>query len=175
MGVIDTYKPWLVSNMVSQLMVQELGFTEGVDMYFLSKAQADDKEIIALETPRDQLGIFADLSMDYQVQMLEESLIDINTYEQDLQQLIDIYKSGNVDDLLDVLFETDAAMSVEEEAYMEALNDNRNYGMAEEITKFLESGEDQTYFVIVGSLHLILEPHVISILEEEGYEVEHIH
>lgn len=47
--------------------------------------------------------------------------------------------------------------------------------MAEEITKFLESGEDQTYFVIVGSLHLILEPHVISILEEEGYEVEHIH
>ena len=66
-------------------------------------------------------------------------------------------------------------MSVEEEAYMEALNDNRNYGMAEEITKFLESGEDQTYFVIVGSLHLILEPHVISILEEEGYEVEHIH
>ncbi|MFB9973827.1 TraB/GumN family protein [Allobacillus sp. GCM10007489] len=175
MGVIDTYKPWLVSNMVSQLMVQELGFTEGVDMYFLSKAQADDKEIIALETPRDQLGIFADLSMDYQVQMLEESLIDINTYEQDLQQLIDIYKSGNVDDLLDVLFETDAAMSVEEEAYMEALNDNRNYGMAEEITKFLESGEDQTYFVIVGSLHLTLEPHVISILEEEGYEVEHIH
>lgn len=175
MGVIDTYKPWLVSNMVSQLMVQELGFTEGVDMYFLSKAQADDKEIIALETPRDQLGIFADLSMDYQVQMLEESLIDINTYEQDLQQLIDIYKSGNVDDLLDVLFETNAAMSVEEEAYMEALNDNRNYGMAEEITKFLESGEDQTYFVIVGSLHLILEPHVISILEEEGYEVEHIH
>lgn len=175
MGVIDTYKPWLVSNMVSQLMVQELGFTEGVDMYFLSKAQADDKEIIVLETPRDQLGIFADLSMDYQVQMLEESLIDINTYEQDLQQLIDIYKSGNVDDLLDVLFETDAAMSVEEEAYMEALNDNRNYGMAEEITKFLESGEDQTYFVIVGSLHLILEPHVISILEEEGYEVEHIH
>ena len=175
MGVIDTYKPWLVSNMVSQLMVQELGFTEGVDMYFLSKAQADDKEIIALETPRDQPGIFADLWMDYQVQMLEESLIDINTYEQDLQQLIDIYKSGNVDDLLDVLFETDAAMSVEEEAYMEALNDNRNYGMAEEITKFLESGEDQTYFVIVGSLHLILEPHVISILEEEGYEVEHIH
>ena len=175
MGVIDTYKPWLVSNMVSKLMVQEFGFTEGVDMYFLSKAQADDKEIIALETPRDQLGIFADLSMDYQVQMLEESLIDINTYEQDLQQLIDIYKSGNVDDLLDVLFETDAAMSVEEEAYMEALNDNRNYGMAEEITKFLESGEDQTYFVIVGSLHLILEPHVISILEEEGYEVEHIH
>lgn len=82
-------KPWLVSNMVSQLMVQELGFTEGVDMYFLSKAQADDKEIIALETPRDQLGIFADLSMDYQVQMLEESLIDINTYEQDLQQLIE--------------------------------------------------------------------------------------
>nr|WP_236782547.1 TraB/GumN family protein [Allobacillus saliphilus] len=175
MAVIDTYKPWLVSTMVSQLMVQELGFTEGVDMYFLSKAQADDKEVIALETARDQLGIFADLSMDYQVQLLEESLIDIDTYEKDLRQLIDIYKTGNVDELLDVLFETDAAMSVEEEAYMEALNDNRNYGMAEEITKFLESGEDQTYFVIVGSLHLILEPHVVSILEDEGYEVEHIH
>ncbi|MFC0014014.1 MULTISPECIES: TraB/GumN family protein [Allobacillus] len=175
MAVIDTYKPWLVSTMVSQLMVQELGFTEGVDMYFLSKAKADDKEVIALETARDQLGIFADLSMDYQVQLLEESLIDIDTYEKDLRQLIDIYKTGNVDELLDVLFETDAAMSVEEEAYMEALNDNRNYGMAEEITKFLESGEEKTYFVIVGSLHLILEPHVVSILEDEGYEVEHIH
>ncbi len=175
MAMIDTYQPWLVANMVSQFLTQGGEYTLGIDQYFLNKAASDDKEIIALETAEDQLSIFADLSMEFQVQMLEESLIEPEVYQEDLDQLLDIYKTGSVDDLLNSLFETDAAMSVEEEAYMEALNDNRNYAMAEKITEFLESGDDRTYFVIVGSLHLILEPHIGSILEEEGYEVEHIH
>jgi len=39
----------------------------------------------------------------------------------------------------------------------------------------LDAEEDLTYLVIVGTLHLIQEPSVISILEEEGYDVEQIH
>ena len=66
-------------------------------------------------------------------------------------------------------------MNEEDKAFMEALNDKRNIGMANKIKEFLEDDNGKTYFVIVGSLHYILEPHIISLLEEDGYEVKHIY
>lgn len=141
----------------------------------LDRAAQDDKEIIALETVEEQLSIFADTSDDYQIQMLEESLVDIDDYEEDMLELFNLYKEGDVDELLTALTEEEAEPTAEEQAFMEALNDERNYGMADTITEFLEEDNGDTYFVIVGSLHLIMEPHVVSILEEEGYEVEHVY
>ncbi|WP_339229418.1 TraB/GumN family protein [Oceanobacillus sp. FSL K6-2867] len=173
--MVESFKPWFLSSTIQQLMTEQLGFMHGVDQYFLDRAAQDDKEIIALETVEEQLGIFADTSDDYQIQMLEESLVDIDDYEEDMQELFSLYKEGDVDELLAALTEEEAEPSAEDQAFMEALNDERNYGMADTIGEFLEEDNGDTYFVIVGSLHLIMEPHVVSILEEEGYEVEHVY
>ena len=173
--MVEGFKPWFLSSTIQQLMTEQLGFMNGVDQYFLDRAAQDDKEIIALETVEEQLSIFADTSDDYQIQMLEESLVDIDDYEEDMLELFNLYKEGDVDELLTALTEEEAEPTAEEQAFMEALNDERNYGMADTITEFLEEDNGDTYFVIVGSLHLIMEPHVVSILEEEGYEVEHVY
>ncbi|RLL43655.1 TraB/GumN family protein [Oceanobacillus piezotolerans] len=175
--MVETYKPWLLSSTIQQLMVQEIGFINGVDEYFLARAVKDEKEIIPLETVEEQFIIFADTSPQYQVQMLEESLIDIDTYEEELNKLLAAYMEGDIDNMLSSLMADaeEVEASEEEQAFMEALNDNRNIGMTESIVEFLEADNGQTYFVIVGTLHYILEPHIISLLEEAGFEVEHIY
>lgn len=177
MEMIDQFKPWIVANTIQQMMGMQLGYFYGVDEYFLSRAAEDGKEIIALETVEEQLSILAGTSPEFQIELLEESLMDLTEYEQQMHALFDAYLGGDKDELLALLLgeEDDTELSEEEQAYMEALNDQRNYQMAEDIMAFLKEDTDTTYFVIVGSLHLIMEPHIVSILEEEGYEVERVH
>ncbi|MUK88838.1 hypothetical protein GMD78_10585 [Ornithinibacillus sp. L9] len=170
--MLNNFKPWFLSSTIQQLMTEQLGYVHGVDEYFLNRADQDNKKVIGLETVEEQLRIFSDTSPEYQIQMLEESLIDIEAFDQQMQDMFSMYKQGDPEELLNYLVAEDVEASDEEQAFMEALNDNRNYGMAETIIEFLEEDSGETYFVIVGSLHLILEPHVISILEDEGYEVE---
>src|SRR5699024_4730596 len=118
---------------------------------------------------------FADTSDEYQVEMLKDVFIDLEDFDEEMQALLSVYAEGDIEALLTLTTVEDAAMSEEEEAFMQAINDDRNYDMAETIAGFLEEDNDLTYFVIVGSLHLIEEPHIISILEEKGYEAAHIH
>jgi len=172
----EMYQPWILASTIQSLMTEQLGYLYGVDEYFLTRASEDGKDIIDLETVEDQLGIFADTSDEYQVEMLKDVLMDVEDYDEELQTLLSVYAEGDVKELLALTtVDEDVEMSEEEESFMTALNDNRNYDMAETITGFLEEDNDLTYFVIVGSLHLIEEPHIISILEEEGFEAEHVH
>lgn len=173
--MLKNYKPWFLSSTIQQLMMQQLGYIQGVDEYFLTRADEDGKEVIGLETVEEQLRIFAETSPEYQIEMLEEALIDLEEFDTQMQEMFDLYKEGDEELLLESLTEEGAEVSEEEQAFMEALNDERNYGMAETIEDFLEEDSGDTYFVIVGSLHLLMEPHVRSILEEAGYEVERVH
>jgi uncharacterized protein len=172
--MFSIYQPWFHSTLVQQLMNEKLGFIDGVDMYFLDRADQDHKKIIALETVEDQLGIFADTTPAYQNQMLEESLVGLEEYRQQMEEMFSLYMDGDSGELLSYLAVEDGKPSAEEKAFMEAINDNRNYQMADKIASFLEEDSGDTYFVIVGSLHLLLEPHVRSILEEKGYTVEKV-
>jgi len=172
---LEHYKPWLLSNLISSLIMQEAGYIHGVDDYFLSRAQNDDKEITALETAEEQLAIFADTSEDFQVELLKSSIEEMDHYEENMLEMFSLYTDGDLEKMLEyTTTDDDSEMSKEEQTFMNALNDERNNNMSDQIIDYLDSGEDITYLVIVGSLHLIEEPSVISILEDEGYDVKHI-
>ncbi|WP_197025093.1 TraB/GumN family protein [Paucisalibacillus sp. EB02] len=168
------YEPWFHSTLIQNLMTEELGFIDGVDFYFLDRAEEDQKQVIGLETVEEQLSIFADTTPEFQSEMLEESLIEIEEFESQMEDMFNLYLEGDPDKLLEYLTVEGVEPTPEEQAYMKALNDNRNYNMAEQIANFLEEDSGDTYFVIVGSLHLLLEPHIRSILEEKGYTVEQV-
>lgn len=175
---IETYKPWLLSNLIDSLMLQEAGYIHGVDDYFLTRAQDDGKEIKALETPKEQLAIFANTPEDFQVELLKSSLENLDNYEEDMLELFSFYIKGDPEEMMEHIgpqTSPDNQFHEENKAFMEALNDERNYGMSDQIIEYLDKDEGLTYLVIVGTLHLIQEPSVISILEEEGYDVKKIH
>src|SRR5699024_11553152 len=91
---LESYKPWLLSNLISSFIMQEAGYTYGVDDYFLSRAQDDDKEIKALETAEEQLAIFADTSDDFQVELLKSSIEEMDHYEEDMLEMFSLYTDG---------------------------------------------------------------------------------
>lgn len=61
------------------------------------------------------------------------------------------------------------------EEFMDEINKGRNIKMAEQLAELLGNGADQTYFVIVGSMHFVEEPSIVSILEDSGFEVSHVY
>lgn len=173
---MEMYRPWVLSSMLDSFMLEKLGYTHGVDEYFLKKAKKDQKEIIALETAESQLSVFADTSEAYQIQMLEETLTSMESYEDDMLELFSLYLAGDEKKLLNTLMgDTKEEPSPEEAAFMKALNDDRNIAMADQIEDFLEEDHHTVYFVIVGTLHLIHEPHIVSLLQEKGYKVERVY
>lgn len=174
--IVGFFKPWMLSMTLNQLVAQELGFMHGVDMYFLERAKEDGKEIIELESVDDQYDVLAGRSPEFQEQQLEETLDSMDDFENVMMEVFALYLDGNSDALLQLLFPPDDAEVDEEyEEYMKDLNDRRNVTMAEKIKEFLEEDSDKTYFVFVGAAHLIKEPHIISILEEEGYTIDHVY
>src|SRR5690625_7697111 len=93
--------------------------------------------------------------------------------------MFDVYLAGDEDALKEQLFLEDGeieeviedeALQEEYQSYTKALNDDRNVGMADTIEEFLDDGSDKTYFVIVGTAHLIEDPHVPGLLEKKGFE-----
>src|SRR5699024_9975694 len=106
---------------------------------------------------------------------------NLDTYEEDMLELFSFYSKGDKEALLNYLepeydIDSDDTLLLEEDqAFMEKLNDDRNIGMAEQIENYLEEDDDHTYFVIVWTAHLSMESTVITILAENGYDIEKIH
>lgn len=182
MDIVGSFKPWMLESLVMQIAAEELDYMHGVDEYFLERATKDNKEIIELETAAEQLEVLSGQSDEFQEQQLEAMMESIDDFGTDMGELFTVYLDGDEDELIDLLFaeeelneEVDEDMQKEYEEYMVALNDDRNVGMAEKIQAFLEEDEEQTYFVIVGTAHLVLDPHIRTLLEEEGYEVERVY
>lgn len=172
LGLMESYKPWLLAQTIESMLLLQGDFIEGVDEYFLTRAHEDGKEVIPLETFEEQFAVFADTPEDYQIEMLEAAIdLTAEEYIEQIKGMLDIYMEGDQEKLLELATGDMRNATEHDIAFMRALNDDRNYGMADKIIEFLESGENKTYFVIVGALHFTLEPHIISILEENGYTV----
>lgn len=179
-----SFKPWMLESTLSSLVAQELGYLYGVDEYFLERAHEDDKEIIELESVEEQFAVLSGQSDEFQALQLAETLNGLEDFEEEIGEMFDVYLAGDEDALKEQLFLEDGEIEevIEDEAlqeeyrsYTKALNDDRNVGMADTIEEFLDDGSDKTYFVIVGTAHLIEDPHVPGLLEEKGFEVERIY
>lgn len=182
MDVVESFKPWMLESLVMQIVAEQLDYMHGVDEYFLERATKDDKEIVELETAAEQLEVLSSQSDEFQEIQLAATLEGADNFDKEMGELFVAYLDGDEDRLLDLLFaeeemdeEIDEKMLEEYEEYMFALNDERNVGMAEKIQGFLEEDSGQTYFVIVGTAHLIMDPHIRTLLEEEGYDVERVY
>ena len=173
--LVGFFKPWMLEAVVTQMVALELDFFHGIDMYFLERAKEDGKEIIELESVNNQYSILAGTSHEFQERQLKATLDSLEDFESSMLEVFALFLEGDPDQLHDSLFPDESEMDIEYQAYMKALNDDRNIKMAEKIIEFLEDGSGKTYFVIVGAAHLIKDPHIRMFLEDAGYAVEHIY
>ena len=87
----------------------------------------------------------------------------MDDFEEELMQLIRVWRSGNTD----VFAQFEKRMEV----LIQFTMDERDVLMANKIKEFLNEDDGETYFVVVGSLHLAGENSIIDLLKSRGYSV----
>ena len=196
--VYDYMKPWL-ANIVMQGLALTSGETEaqlGVDIHFLMKAYAANKNVIELEGAMFQYDMFASFSDELQTAQLASSLAalmpseaqsadgassgegqasDGNTAQQAVAMLLEIVKKGDDEAMTEILGVNtvyDDPLDIE---FNTKVFTDRNKGMADKIIGFLggESGKGD-YFVVVGAGHMLGNEGIVALLSGKGYEVVRI-
>lgn len=134
-----------------------------LDIYLYSLAKKSGKKILGLEKTEDQLELRAPRSAEALRKMLQEQT-DPTAQEKQLEQLIDIYHRGNIDELYSFL----SVMKLKNPEQYQKMFTDRNRGMATNIAKEIHQS---TVFVAVGAGHLPGDEGVIRLLQKEGYRL----
>ncbi|MBM7839800.1 uncharacterized protein YbaP (TraB family) [Alkalihalobacillus xiaoxiensis] len=174
----NEYKPWFVESLLSEIINEESNQSAiyGVDLHFLQRAVEDNKEIIELESIEAQYEMLTGFSLDLQIDNLEQYVEEFDEQPEWLDELSYHWIHGNQDSseeqLVTMLSE---GLNAADDEYSDAINDERNIEMANSIDELLQQNSGQTYMVIVGTAHLVVEPAIPSELEKKGYEVEKVY
>ncbi len=172
MATLDTYRPWVISTTLDQLILQDLGYLpeNGIDYYFLDKA-ARTKLILQLETAEYQLELIYSLPDELVIKSLQYDIDNLTTQE-DMEELFQAWEDGDTAKMESITF---SSLTEEPELapFYEKMIDERNFNMAEKIDEFL--GGDETYFIVVGAGHLVGENGLVNLLTEKGYAVEQLY
>ncbi|TRO95710.1 TraB/GumN family protein [Glycocaulis profundi] len=166
-AALEPMRPWLAGLMLAVSQIQQLGFdpTAGVEAVLNAEARAAGKDFRYFETPEQQLGFFADLPEDVQVEMLAQGLRDMAELPAQLETMVEGWATGDLS-ALDAAINSD--MRDEAPEVYDAIIVNRNRAWIPDIQAMIAEGG--THFVAVGAGHLVGDDSVIAMLEAEGFE-----
>ena len=167
LALLENSEPWLAAITVEQLMLTRIGFNPdfGIESTLATKAAEDGKEILGLETVRQQLELLDGLSLGAQRALLLQSLEESLEIQQLMDDLIHAWRHGDVEFLEGVMLD---GIEKHPELYR-AVVAERNRAWFARIVELLADSED--YLVVVGAVHLIGEDGLPALLDENGYRV----
>ncbi|NLP35552.1 MAG: TraB/GumN family protein [Clostridiales bacterium] len=198
---ISMFKPWMIYMMFTSLSGSSDGNMEeaakaallGIDMNITVNAMLYGKPILEIEGYQAQamvLDSFSDELEEYLLKGVLDTVLAAETanYEignQMLNYMLDLWRKGDVEAFLTFYTQmthvpelSATEIPIEELELLAEYNDKlltqRDRKMAEYIDNLLQSDEENTSFVVVGSAHYISEYSVLDILEEKGYEIKQI-
>lgn len=144
----DSFKPWLAAVTLGVLPIVKAGYdpTQGVERLILANST---KPVEGLETARQQLGFFNNLSMADQLAYLNTTVDGLDGYVAQVDTLVDAWAAGDVDRVADLMNEglKDSPADV-----AKVLLADRNARWAKWIEQRLR--QPGTVFMAVGAGHL---------------------
>jgi uncharacterized protein YbaP (TraB family) len=170
--LMNKQKPWFLALTLESLELVKLGFdpSYGIDVHFLSEASGK-KKIKELESMDYQINLLSGFSDSEQEAFLLSVLKNSNSYEKEVDKLLDAWVSGDTTGMESILkrsaIEDGGIASVYDKLLYE-----RNRNMASKIEGYLKSGK--THFVVVGAGHLLGERGIINLLRQNGYDIEQL-
>jgi uncharacterized protein len=167
---LNRIKPWLLTLMFTGIEGAKRGLegTKGVDKYFLAKAKAIGKAVIALETVEEQMDFLAGVPPKLQELDLVNTLTSAQRGESKLDEIVDAWHSGDINTLEVLLLEYGQKYP---EA-SEALITRRNQNWRPRIKSYIHS--PRIHLVIVGAAHLAGTHGIIQWLQQSGYAIEQL-
>lgn len=171
---VKILKPWAIYNtMASDPKGESPKGSFGVESYFLALSLLNKIEIGELESMEFQSNILSSFDKKTYVEMIENLTAEIekNGYKNinsGLYTLLDAWQNGDRDKMKSILsLKGDEAS----EKFNEAILDERDEGMAKKIDAMLKKDGKNTYFILIGSAHLVPENSVTGILKDMGYKI----
>lgn len=167
MAVLNQFTAGGISVTISALEMQTLGLTEaGVDQYFMSKAAADNKPSLYLETLEAQLQFIATLGDGHEDELISYTLADLKRMPTLLADMRTQWRHGDIAGM-------DASMIDElrqqfPTAY-HSLMVERNHAWMPQIEHMMQNSEIE--FILVGAAHLAGKDGLIRLLLDKDYKV----
>lgn len=163
-------EPWLAAITIEQMMLLRIGFNPeyGIEFHLSAKAAEDNKEILGLESVREQLEFLDKLSLSAQRSLLIQTLRESLNIEENLDLLINAWRHGDIDFLEENLL---VEMQQYPELYRTLVVD-RNEAWVERIRNLI--GEQDNYLIVVGTLHLVGDDGVPALLSEIGITTDQL-
>ncbi|MNE14635.1 TraB family protein [compost metagenome] len=160
-----TTKPVLLTSMIIIKMMNGCK-TESYEMNFVRMAKEQQKEVLGLETVKEQMAVLELMPVKQQADELLKSIKDYGNYKIYFQQLIDAYKAQDVAKIYQLSTEGAFASSTNDN---EILINSRNKNW---IPKIVKTAAERPTFFAVGIGHLGGPQGVIELLRKKGYTVE---
>lgn len=166
---LDPMEPWMAAVNLSVLQLQNDGFdpNSGVEQMLIADAREDGMSFQFLETASDQANIFDNLPEPTQHAYLYETALTLEDSSQMLDQVIEEWADGDVEGLGVLVANPDTGGG---DGIYDALFLERNRNWVPQIEALLE--EPGVFFVAVGAGHLAGPDSVVTMLRDEGYEIE---
>ena len=171
---VKKIRPWAIYNTLS---VDPSGTAAnasyGVESYFLALSLLNKIEMDELESIEFQSELLSNFDNTSYVKMIEglTNEIENNGYKNinaGLDNLLDAWIKGDKAKMKNILSQEGDEAS---EKFNEALLRERDKGMAKKIDTMLKKDGKNTYFILVGSAHLVPDNSVTGILKNMGYKV----
>jgi uncharacterized protein YbaP (TraB family) len=163
-------RPWLVAQQIAQLEFAAAGYDpeNGVDAWFLRRAEDVERPIAQLESLEEQLAAFGTLSASVEEALLHEMLEQSGAFLETSRAILWAWEHGDEAGLLELLLGTrhDPQLA----AFHRTVFTLRNHRMAARLAGWAADGRAR--FVVVGTGHLIGPDSVPALLERYGFAVE---
>ncbi|MCC9137057.1 TraB/GumN family protein [Pontibacter silvestris] len=162
---VDMLKPLtLYSMLLSQLTDCQ---TVMLEQQLMEMAHAQGKEIIGVETVKEQIAAMEQIPVQIQVNMLMETVREMDKAKADYREMVALYLNKDVQGLFEVSRKDFTAE--EYKAYEEAFLTSRNKRWIPVIEREVKS---RPTFFAVGTGHLAGQNGLLELLRKQGYTIK---
>lgn len=170
-GGLEPLKPWLAGLTLSVVPVIQAGYdpNSGVDRQVDAYGDTNGRNMRALETAEQQLGLFTNLSEEAQREMIVQAIEEADDGVAMINEMTAAWERGDVD-ALERLVIADTRNDYPE-MYQAIFVARNNAWMTTLVAELGGSGVD---FVAVGAGHLLGSDGLIEQFRARGYTVERV-
>jgi uncharacterized protein YbaP (TraB family) len=166
---LEPMRPWIASITLAMGMLMQRGAdpNAGVDRDLAAQAVRDTREVRYLEDIPTQLRAIGDLPVETQVELLTQSLDEIEETPEQFDALVAAWQRGDT-----AFLERELVLEMREEApqLYDSMLVRRNAAWVEVLAAVL-ANEPGTFFVAAGAAHFVGPDAVQAGLAARGYHV----
>ena len=174
--IYDSYHPAMWMSLMEAAVVDMCGLdaNNGIDMYFLTLAAQEGKQIREVESVEYQYNVLLGFSDELLSLIVGDSAQDPQAQADGTLALYEDWLAGDEEKLIAQFNEQpeDAAEAALYEEYQQALVTQRNLQMTDTAEEYLKQGG--TGFFVVGAAHILGDGACADLLAERGYTVERV-